>query len=250
MEERRKKIVELIDKEGQITFAQLKAAFPNVSEMTLRTDLKYLNETGRIVRVHGGARSVEIVAGSDDYFSKRIQRNREAKQLIAEKAVSLLQKHHSVFLDSGSTVTQLARRFPDEPREIFTSGLTCAVELANLSQATVHMIGGTMNRYSLSVQGSRSTMEVLGHRYHICFLGVTGFNSTDGFGCENEEDCLLKQAVIRQSDVVVILMDSKKFGQYNTHNICQCDSVHYVITDDQLAPEHRAYFESHGITTL
>lgn len=250
MEERRKKIVELIDKEGQITFAQLKAEFPNVSEMTLRTDLKYLNDAGRIVRVHGGARSVEIVVGTDDFFSKRAQRNREQKQLIAEKAVKLLQAHRAVFLDSGSTTTQLARYIPDEPREIFTSGLSCAIELASLSNATVHMIGGVMNRYSLSVQGSRSTIETLGRKYDICFLGVTGFNPSNGFCCENEEDCLLKQAAIRQSDTVVILMDSKKFGQYNTHSICQYDSVHYVISDDQLTPEQHEYFKKHGITVL
>ena len=85
MEERRKKIVDLVDAEGQITFAQLKSAFPNVSEMTLRTDLKHLNESGRIVRVHGGARSAEIVAGAEDFFSKRVQRNREQKQAIAKK---------------------------------------------------------------------------------------------------------------------------------------------------------------------
>ena len=58
----------MVDAEGQITFAQLKSAFPNVSEMTLRTDLKHLNESGRIVRVHGGARSAEIVAGAEDFF--------------------------------------------------------------------------------------------------------------------------------------------------------------------------------------
>lgn len=250
MEERRKKIVALIDQEGQITFSQLKAAFPNVSEMTLRTDLKYLHDAGRIVRVHGGARSVEIVAGTDDYFSKRVQRNREQKQIIAEKAVKLLQAQRSVFLDSGTTTTQLARHIPDESREIFTSGLSCAVELANLSRVTVHMIGGIMNRYSLSVQGSRSTAETLGRRYDICFLGVTGFNQANGFCCGNEEDCLLKQAAIRQSDTVVVLIDSKKIGQYNTHTICRCDAVHYVISDDQLTPEQRGYFEKNGITVL
>ena len=101
MEERRKKIVDLVDAEGQITFAQLKSAFPNVSEMTLRTDLKHLNESGRIVRVHGGARSAEIVAGAEDFFSKRVQRNREQKQAIAKKAIALLQTHRTVFLDSG-----------------------------------------------------------------------------------------------------------------------------------------------------
>lgn len=125
-----------------------------------------------------------------------------------------------------------------------------AVELAGLSHVTVHMLGGIMNRYSLSVQGSRSTLETMGRRYDICFLGVTGFNSANGFCCENEEDCLLKQAAIRQSDTVVVLMDSKKMEQYNTHSICHCDAVQYVISDGQLTPEQREHFETRGITVL
>ena len=138
----------MVDAEGQITFAQLKSAFPNVSEMTLHTDLKHLNESGRIVRVHGGARSAEIVAGAEDFFPSGFNG-----------------------IESKSKQS-LKRPLP-------------------------------------------------------CFKRITGFNPSSGFCCENEGDCLLKQAVIRQSDTIVVLMDSKKYGQYNTYSICQCDVVRY-----------------------
>ena len=59
MEQRRNQIVELVNRKGSISFAQLKEAFPSVSEMTLRTDLKALDEARRVVRVHGGVKSVE-----------------------------------------------------------------------------------------------------------------------------------------------------------------------------------------------
>ena len=65
MELRRNAIVELINDKGTVSFSQLKAAFPNVSEMTLRTDLKLLDEANRILRVHGGAKSVQILIGTD-----------------------------------------------------------------------------------------------------------------------------------------------------------------------------------------
>ena len=64
MEQRRNQIVELVNRKGSISFAQLKEAFPSVSEMTLRTDLKALDEARRVVRVHGGAKSVEQVVGT------------------------------------------------------------------------------------------------------------------------------------------------------------------------------------------
>ncbi len=69
MELRRNAIVELINDKGTVSFSQLKAAFPNVSEMTLRTDLKLLDEANRILRVHGGAKSVQILIGTDDFLN-------------------------------------------------------------------------------------------------------------------------------------------------------------------------------------
>ena len=59
MEQRRNAIVELVNREGSLSFVQLKEAFPSVSEMTLRTDLKALDQARRVVRVHGGVKSVE-----------------------------------------------------------------------------------------------------------------------------------------------------------------------------------------------
>lgn len=53
MEQRRNAIVELVNREGSLSFVQLKEAFPSVSEMTLRTDLKVLDQARRVVRVHG-----------------------------------------------------------------------------------------------------------------------------------------------------------------------------------------------------
>ena len=60
MEQRRSQIVELVNSRGSISFAQLKEAFPSVSEMTLRTDLKALDQARRVVRVHGGVKSVAM----------------------------------------------------------------------------------------------------------------------------------------------------------------------------------------------
>ena len=48
MEERRRRIVELVNTMGNVSFAQLKERFSDVSEMTLRTDLKYLDEKHQI----------------------------------------------------------------------------------------------------------------------------------------------------------------------------------------------------------
>ena len=97
MEERRNAIVSFVNEKGNVTFSQLKLAFPDVSEMTLRTDLKSLDAENRIVRVHGGAKSVEIVLGTDDLLGRRSVRNVEAKQEIVRKALKYIRPNTTVF---------------------------------------------------------------------------------------------------------------------------------------------------------
>ena len=250
MQRRRQKITEMVNREGQITFARLKQAFPDVSEMTLRTDLKYLDENGAIIRIHGGAKSIETVVGTDGLLEHRTVRNQDLKMQIAQKAVSLLHSCASVFVDSGSTMTMFARYIPDEPRQIFTSGISCATELAALEHVSIHILGGQLNRYSLSVAGGRSILELQSCNFDIGFLGVTSFNPKIGFCCEGQEDCVLKQVALSRSLYTVALMDSTKFGLSNTHCICPPNGVDAVVTDDALTAAQRKCFEDLGVAVF
>lgn len=250
MQKRRQKITELINREGQITFSRLKLAFPDLSEMTLRTDLKYLDDIGAIIRIHGGAKSIETVAGTDGLLAQRTVRNHDLKVQIAQKAAALIRSQSSVFIDSGSTTTALSKYIPDGPRQIFTSGLSCATELAALKDATVQIIGGTLNRYSQSVAGSRSVLELQSYHFDICFIGITSFSPDIGFCCEAADDCELKRAAMRQSSYRVALMDSTKFGLMNTHCICQAEGFDAVISDDALTTEQQEFFRSRGLSVI
>ena len=125
MEMRRNAIAELVNKHGTVSFAQIKEQFPQVSEMTLRTDLKALDAAKEIVRIHGGAKSVQLVIGTDDYLTRRAVRNIQSKQEIAKKAVQLVLPDTVIFLDSGSTTTELARIFPDLYHRTLLCHRTC-----------------------------------------------------------------------------------------------------------------------------
>lgn len=250
MQQRRQKITELINREGQITFSRLKTVFPDMSEMTLRTDLKYLDEIGAIIRVHGGARSIETVAGTDGFLAQRSLRNGDLKTQIAQKAAALIRTQSSIFLDSGSTATELSKYIPDGPRQIFTTGLSCATELAMLKDTTVQIIGGTLNKYSQSVAGSRSILELQSYHFDICFIGATSFSPEIGFCCENADDCILKRTAIKQSACVVAIMDSTKFGLINTNCICPVDGIDILVSDDSLTDKHRQFFSDHGVQVV
>ena len=250
MEQRRKNIVEFVNREGAVSFSSLKAAFPNVSEMTLRTDLKFLDQANQLIRVYGGAKSVNYVVGTDDLISRRSERNKEKKIQIAEKAAAIFQTNTSVFLDSGSTVTELARRIPDQDFLIFTTGIDCACELAKLKTPIVHLLGGRLNRSSMCVAGVTPLLELERLHFDVAFLGISCFSAGAGFGCGSEEDCELKKTAIRRAEQVVVLMDSAKIGLSSTYSVCGLGDVDTVISDDAVDESFRIECEKYGVRLL
>ena len=234
MDQRRSALVELVNREGSVSFSQIKQAFPNVSEMTLRTDLKTLDQERLIIRVHGGARSVENLVGSDGMLNARALKHADAKRAIALKARELVRPDTTIFLDSGSTTTELARLFPDEHVIVFTCGLTCAVELARLEQAQVILPGGKLNRFSLSASGSRSIRAVSELTFDTLFLGTTRYSADTGFTCESDEEADLKKTCMARASKVVMLMDSSKVDKRGTFRICGLEDIDVLVSDGEL----------------
>lgn len=250
MEQRRNAIVEFINKNGNITFAQLEKKFPNVSQMTLRTDLKSLDEMRKIVRVHGGAKSVEVVLGTDDYIWQRAVRNVEEKETIAKKAIKFIRPNITVFLDSGSSTTALAKIWPDQPDFIFTSSMACAMELSKLKQPTVFVVGGELNKYSMSVCGLQAIESVKKVNFDLAVLGVTNYSSDAGFSCSVLMESYLKQTVIRQAAEKIVLMDSSKTEKKSIFQICWLKEVDMVISDQNISSEFRMECEEAGVDLL
>ena len=247
MEMRRNAIAELVNKHGTVSFSQIKEQFPNVSEMTLRTVLKALDAAKEIVRIHGGAKSVQLVIGTDDYLTRRSVRNIQAKQEIAKKAKQLILPDTAIFLDSGSTTTELARIFPDQSNLIYTTGLSCATELANLTKPVIMLTGGQLNRYSISMYGISAIRELEQVNFHQTFLGVTGYSMKAGFTCGNSEEAMLKRTAIAQAEQVIVLMDSSKTDVKSTYTICGLSDVDVIISDGKLPEDFLLECEKHHI---
>lgn len=250
MEMRRNALVELINENGTVSFSQIKNVFSNVSEMTLRTDLKALDEEKRILRIHGGAKSVQVLIGTDDLLKRKAVRNIAEKQKIAEKALTLLHPDTTIFLDSGSTATMFARVLPDQSNLIYTTGLSCATELSELTTPTVMIPGGKLNRYSQSVFGFSAIKELERVNFYQVFLGITGFHMDAGFTCGISDEAILKQTAIRQSDQVIALMDSSKIDVKCSFRICGLSEVDVVVSDGKLPEYFLAECKKYGVRVL
>lgn len=250
VEPRRSQIVELVNREGKITFQRLKAAFPGLSDMTLRNDLRSLDAQGRLVRVHGGAKSSETLVRSDDLFFIKATRNMENKRLIAEKAVRLLSPGMTLFVDCGTTLMEFARRIPDEYFYIVSHSISSVLEISRLTKPEVVILGGNLNRYNLSAIDPQNSAKLEKLNFDIAFIATTGYASGRGFTCGPETDDQLRYAAIRRAKKIVILMDSSKVGRTLPITYATLDSVDTIISDDDLPRETADEFRAHGVEVL
>ena len=250
MAERREHLVEFINKEGNVTFAQLKQEFPDVSEMTLRTDLKTLDQQRQIIRVHGGAKSVGFAVGTDDLITRRVERRSQEKTIIAQKAAGLIHPGHTIFIDSGSTTTALAAAMEDMDLLVFTNSLTVASELARLERTKTFVVGGRLNRYSKSTIGARAVEAVRSLTFDRVFLGVTGYQRGEGFSCGSDDEAVFKSTLVDRTHKCVVLMDSSKEGRPSTFRVCDLSNVSIVVSDGGLSSDFSASCEDAGVTLL
>lgn len=230
--ERREWILRKIEEAGSISIHELSLQLPNISEMTIRRDLEALDQERRLVRIHGGARSLSQLVGTDGYFGQREQRHVAEKFTIAQRAAEIVRPNMSIFLDSGSTAMALAQALPDEKYLIFTTGINCAIELAALEQPDVHLIGGRVNKSSYSASGSTSIDIVSRLNFDLSFIGVVGYTPGEGFNTGSGEEAMLKQQVIRRSERCCILMDSSKYGVVTTFQVATLEDIDFLATDD------------------
>lgn len=249
--ERQRQIVEYVNDNSEVSFADIKELFPDYSEMTIRRDIDALSKRNQIIRVFGGVKSIGcLIRSSEDEYMKRNLSNVGSKIRIAQKALALLQPDTSVFLGSGSTIMQLAKIFPNGKYFVTTDGLNSAMELSSLGEVSILMLGGSVNKNSYCVNGSIATQQLHNMNFNIAFLGASGVDLDSGFYTSVAEDYLLRRQIVARSEKTAILFDSSKVGQKGIYSFAKAEDVDYVISDDELSPEMVAAFSANGVAVL
>ena len=135
---------------------------------------------------------------------------------------------------------------------IYTSGLSCAMELAKLEKPHVSLPGGSLNRFSMSVCGAQSIQTMEGINFDLLLLGVTSYSPETGFTCGVEDEARLKQTVLRRCDCEqkAVLLDSSKIGLKSTFHICELSDIDIVISDGKLPVEFLQACRNAGVTVL
>ena len=237
--ERRNKILELLNRRPSVTVTELTGLF-QVSLETIRRDLEYLETQGALKRVHGGALSMNRMQ-SYTGLSERSTEHQPEKRQIARAALARIREGERIALDSGSTTAELAYLLRDSFQEltVVTASLTIFEILSGKPGFQVILTGGFYLPVEKAFYGHLALDTIRQLHVSSFFLAPSALSLNFGI---SEHVCGLvevQRALIGSADQVIVLADSSKFETCAALKVCDLSPRFLYLTDRELSMDIR-----------
>lgn len=248
-EQRRLKILELIQEEGSARVRDLARIF-SVTEPTIRQDLDKLESEGFIAKEHGGA-FLKSVPTQVKSFALQHLENMDRKTAIAQTAAALVEDGESLILDSGSTVSELAKCLAEKrDLTVVTNALNIALLLGAVRGNDVLVTGGEFKPPTLSLTGEKAASFFQHIHASKLFLATGGISPSGDLTYPGLNDIPVKRAMIDSASEVYLLADSTKFGKTSLAILGGIELVDCVVTDSGISEENERFCAERGIKVI
>ena len=247
--DRRDEIVRIINENGKAKVEELSKVF-QVSLVTIRNDLNYLEDRGLIHRVYGGALVRDYVA-DDTTLNEKAKVHAEEKRRIGAKAAEMILDGDSIVLDSGTTTLEIAKQIKTRQNlTVMTNAVNIATELAGYIDIQVMLTGGTLREKSFSLVGPQAEAVLREFFFDKLFLGVDGIDIKFGLTTPNMLEAHLNSIMVDIANETILVTDSSKFGRKSLCRICGAEKVDKVITDANIPKEYLSGLKELGVETI
>ena len=211
-EQRYQKIIDLVNQQKTVTVPELVHKL-GISESTVRRDLVALDKLGKLIRVHGGATSLELqYEAFDKDIPKRSVLNLEEKHIIGKYAASLILPGDFVYLDAGTTVG-IMTNYITQKNALYVTNSVLQAKALSKNNITATVLGGTFKAITEAMIGSE-TIEYL-QKYHFTkgFFGTNSISKKAHFSTPEINEASVKRAALLQCETSYVLADSSKFDK-------------------------------------
>lgn len=239
MIERRKRILDIINDRGFIKVTELSKLL-NCSEVTLRNDIRQLDQDGLVLRTHGGAMRIEEEQNIP-YNQLKLSKDADKKKEIANTAYNLIKNGDTIIIDDSTTSFYLT--YPIKANfgksiTVVTNSLLVAMELLGQHHVNLFMVGGQISNEMAATMGDLAISSLEGFHVNKAFIGVHGLNFKLGITSIGSIQMQVKKSIIHSADEVIVLADSSKFGGAYLSVICPMEQISKVITDQSISPQY------------
>lgn len=247
--QRHARILEILRKDGVVAVQHLADAL-GASLSTVRRDLDHLTSQGYIDRHHGGAvmrREPSTRFEPEVSISARLAV--AEKEAIGALAASRAVDGQSVILDSGSTVTAVARHLKARGTRLtaVTNDLTTAHVLADAPRIQTIVTGGSLIMGRWTLIGPPGTDFLSGITADIAFVGAHSIDES-GMSETSVDVAAMKRLMISRARRVIAVLDSGKFAPATFCRVAPVSAIHELITDAAAPAEEISALEAAGVT--
>ncbi len=201
-----------------------------VSEETIRRNLKQLASRGAVVKMHGGAKLSDLDDEGD--FRERLSLHPDAKQRVARAAAKMISDGNSIFLDVGSTTSYIADALRDHQRlMVVTNSVSVAYKLATRNENRVYMAGGELRAHDGGAFGSEALGFARNFKTDFAVLSAAGIDAISGFMLFDLEEAMFSRAIMENARCSIVAADSSKFGRAAPITVCEPGAIDILVTD-------------------
>ncbi|MEZ5226559.1 MAG: DeoR/GlpR family DNA-binding transcription regulator [Acidimicrobiales bacterium] len=238
-------ILETIRREGSVRVRDLVEQL-GISDMTVRRDLDLLDESGLLVKVHGGATRVSMLATEEPGFDAKRTRQADQKTAIARAAAELVQPGFAVGLTAGTTTWQLANSL------LSVANLTVITNSPSVAQvfyrsgdhSVTAILTGGMRTPSDALVGPIATAALSQLHLDVVFMGVHGMDPVHGYSTPNLAEAETNRAFVASARRLVVVADHTKWMTPGLATITALADADVVVTGNQLDADARQHFDA------
>lgn len=245
-EERKRQIVEYVFQHNRASVQELSRLF-QVSESTVRRDLKELEDAKLLRRTHGGAVPLQNDNVEPDYGEK-MEQFRKEKEAIAQEAMKLVKDGDTILLDAGTTTYHMARLITGGRKlTVVTNSMMAANELQGKPGIELLLVGGFLRHETLALVGPVAEQTLRTVKVDKAFIATNGLDPVAGLTTPNYVEAVTKRCMIEAAKQVILLADHSKYGQISFAKFADVAEIDECIVDDGFSESAIKQFEDIGI---
>ena len=235
-EERHRIILDILRNNSVISNSEIMER-TSVTEMTIRRDLKELENNGKLIRIHGGAKSSDnnpnTVANIDNNHIIKRGLNTEQKKYVAKLVANQINDNDTVFLGSGTTLELVYDYLNSRNVHIVTNSMLVFDKFKLDPNFDTILIGGVYRNVSASFHGTIT--DIVAENFHVkkAFISANGIHNNSIFDAVAEEG-LTQRIIFDNAAERYLAIDSSKFDTKDFYEFYTTEKIDYIITDDKI----------------
>lgn len=201
-----------------------------VTNETIRRNVRNLEDRNIVRKVHGGVHLVEDIL--EPTLESRLDKGISAKEKLAKAVADTISDGDSVFLDIGSTTAYVALALQGHSDlMVVTNSTFVANTLATRNNNRVFLAGGELRTHDGGAFGmeARDLVGRLNVRFAIFSVGAV--NADIGFMLHDLQEANIARIAIENAQVRVIVADGEKLGKRAPVILNNTEQIDLLFTD-------------------